>query len=111
MNPYTITPPKPPAITATVDIAPKSLNLKGKGRWITAHIELPEGYNVSDIDVSTIMLNDTIPAEPRPVAIGDYDNDSVPDLMVKFDRSAVISCILDNVNTTKLYLERFMTIT
>jgi len=111
MNPYTITPPKPPAITATVDIAPKSLNLKGKGRWITAHIKLPEGYNVSDIDVSTIMLNDTIPAEPRPVAIGDYDNDSVPDLMVKFDRSAVISCILDNVNTTKLYLERFMTIT
>jgi len=57
------------------------------------------------------MLNDTIPAEPRPVAIGDYDNDTIPDLMVKFDRSAVILCILDNVNLTKLYLERFMIIT
>ena len=98
-------------IEAMVDIDPNTLNLKSRGRWITAYIELPESYNVSDIDVSTIMLNDTIPAEPRPVAIGDYDNDSVPDLMVKFDRSAVISCILDNVNMTKLYLERFMIIT
>jgi len=111
MNPYTIAPPVPLVINATVDMNPKALNLRSRGKWITSYIELPEGYNVADINVSTIMLNDTIPAELRPVAIGDYDNDSVPDLMVKFARSAIISCILDNVNSTKLYLERFMTIT
>jgi len=112
MNPWTpAPPPTPPLLNATVDVNPQTLNLRSRGRWITAYVELPEGYNVEDINVSTIMLNDTIPAKLKPVAIGDYDNDSVPDLMVKFDRSAVISCILDNVNPTKLYLERFVTIT
>jgi hypothetical protein len=82
------------AITCTVGIDPDTLNLGSKGRCITAYIELPEGYDVADINVSTIMLNNTIPAEPRPTAIGDYDNDSVPDLMVKFNRTAVSELIL-----------------
>lgn len=66
-------------ITATVVIHPQTLNLGSKGRWLTAHIELPKGYNLSDIDVSRIMLNDTIPVELTP--IGDYDCDGIPDLM------------------------------
>jgi hypothetical protein len=27
--------------------------------------------------------------EPRPTGVGDYDDDGIPDLMVKFDRAAV----------------------
>lgn len=81
-------------IEAEVDIKPDSLNLKSQGKWITAYIELPEGYNVADINVSTIMLNGTVPAESSPTAIGDYDNDGVPDLMVKFNRTAVSELIL-----------------
>ena len=87
-------PPTPPFATATIDIAPDTLNLKSKGKWITAYIELPEGYNISDINVSTILLNDTVSAELSPSAIGDYDNDSVPDLMVCFNRTEVIEYIL-----------------
>lgn len=102
--------PSPPPIT-TVNIHPQTLNLWSKGKWITAYIELPEGYDVNDINVTTIMLNDTIPVELRPIAIGDYDNNTIPDLMVKFDRAEVTSHILANVNMTKLYEERFMTIT
>lgn len=79
--------------TATVDINPSTLNLKSKGRWITAYIELPEGYDVGDIDVSTIVLNDTIPAEMHPTGIGDKDGDGIPDLMVEFDRAIVQSFI------------------
>jgi len=79
----------PPVIEATVDVDPDTLNLKSKGRWITCYIELPEGYNVDDIDVSTIMLNDQVPAELHPTEIGDYDADGIADLMVKFGRSAV----------------------
>ena len=94
-----------------VDLDPDSLNLRSRGRWVTAYIEFPEGYDVADINVSTIMLNGTVPAELCPTAIGDYDNDTIPDLMVKFDRAKLISYILANVNMTQLIEERSMTVT
>jgi len=74
---------EPSHIQATIDIDPDTLNLKSKGRWITCYIDLPNGYgyNVSDIDISTVMLEDTIPAE-----WGDIQEET---LMVKFDRSDV----------------------
>jgi len=87
-----IPPPGPPfhvLISATVDIDPDTLNLKSKGEWITCYIELPEGYDVNDIDVGTVVLNGAVPAEPKPTEVGDNDHDGVPDLMVKFDRSSV----------------------
>ena len=49
-------------IPATVDINTNKLNLKSKGKWVTAKIGLPEGYDENDIDVSTIMLEGDIPA-------------------------------------------------
>jgi len=110
MNPWTPTPPVPEVLTATVDIHPEALNLGSRGKWITAYIELPEGYDITNINVSTIMLNDTVPAELRPVTIGDYDDDGIPDLMVKFERAEVISYIIANINVTKLFEERLMTI-
>jgi parallel beta-helix repeat protein len=81
------------AIEATIDIDPDTLNLTSKGRWITAYIELPAGYNVADIDVSTLLLNDSVPAESKPASIGDDDNDEIIDLMAKFDRAAVESLL------------------
>ena len=44
---------------------------------------------MEDIDVSTIKLNDQVPAESRPTGIGDCDDDGIAELMVKFDISAV----------------------
>jgi hypothetical protein len=76
-------------IEAGVDIDPDTLNLQSKGKWITCYIELPEGYDVGAIDVSSVMLNEAVPAELRPIQIGDYDADGIADLMVKFDRAAV----------------------
>lgn len=73
----------------TLDIDPDTLNLRSRGRWITAYLELSGGKNLMDIDVSTLLLNGTIPAEMWPTEIGDYDEDGVPDLMVKFNRTAV----------------------
>jgi len=73
-----------------VDIDPNTLNLKSNGEWIMAYMELPEGYNVEDIDVSTIMLNNTIRVDlDAPTQIGDYDLDGITDLMVKFDRVSI----------------------
>jgi hypothetical protein len=80
-----------PYINACIDIDPNTLNLKSKGQWITCYIEFcdPIGYDVANIDISSVKLNGVVPAEPRPSAIGDYDSDGIRDLMVKFDRAAV----------------------
>jgi outer membrane protein assembly factor BamB len=70
----------PPPISANIDIDPDTLNLKSKGRWITCYIDIP-GYDVNEIDINTILLEDTIPAE-----WGDIQGTT---LMVKFDRGEV----------------------
>ena len=83
------------ALEAKIDIKPDCLNLKSRGKWLTAYVELPEGYDVADINVSTVMLNNSIPVDPfGPVAVGDYDGDATPDLMVKFNRTEVVQHIL-----------------
>jgi hypothetical protein len=69
-----------PAIQATVDADPNTLNLKSEGNYATAYIELPEGFDPGDIDLST-------------ASVGDYDGDGVPDMMVKFNRAGVISLL------------------
>lgn len=94
-------------LPATIDVDPNTLNLRSGGQWVTGYIELPEGYDVSDIDVSSVMLNDTIPVslldvpapDPVPTEIGDHDADGIPDLMVKFDRAMISELILSHCIT------------
>lgn len=76
-------------VPARVDVDPDMINLGSKGKWITICIELPESYPVDDIDIETIILNQQVPAQLQPMGLEDCDNDGFPDLMVKFDRSAV----------------------
>ena len=76
-----------------IDFDPDSLNLKNKNGKATVYIELPDSYDVSAIDISTIKLNGA-PALTKPTSIGDYDKDGVPDLMVKFERSTIIPMIV-----------------
>ncbi len=100
-----------PVAQASVDIDPNTLNLKSRGKWVTVYIELPESYDVYDIDINTVMLNGEVPAESDPKygfvkdpesRIGDYDDDGIPDCMVKFDRLAVqgILAVGDEVEIT-----------
>jgi hypothetical protein len=76
-------------ISATVDIDPDVLNLQSEGKWITCYVGLPEGYDVAQIDVGTMLLNGVVSAESKPTGVDDYDGDGIADLMVKFDRSAL----------------------
>ena len=73
---------QPATIEATIDIDPDTLNLKSKGKWITCYIELPEGYDVGDIDVTSILLEGLFEVQHSDV------QDDV--LMVKFDRQNLI---------------------
>lgn len=84
-----------PTIAAIINIDPDTLNLSSDGIPITAYIQFPQGYNVEDIDVASILLNDEIPVALKKDGslwseLQDADSDGTPEtLMVKFDRSAV----------------------
>ena len=72
-------------IPATIDIDPNTLNLESNGNWITVYIGLPDGLDVNDIMISTVMLDQTVQAEWCDV------QDTI--LMVKFDRLDVENLI------------------
>jgi hypothetical protein len=82
-----------PPIRAVVDISPKSLNPSSEGRWITGRIELAAEFDLLQVDMSSIRLNETVAAEPRPAAVGDADQNGDPDLMVKFSRAEVAAVL------------------
>jgi hypothetical protein len=82
---------EPSTVPATVNVESDTLNLKSKGKWITSYVELPEGYEVNDIDFTSIMLNDTISVDTSaPITIRDYNKNGVADLLVKFNKNQII---------------------
>ncbi len=90
-------------LRATVDIKPEALEKKSEGNPVIAFIELPAGYDVANIVVSTVRLcrgtdfcaNGVVPGSTPPPRVGDADGDGVPDLRVSFDRAAVIALVAD----------------
>ena len=103
MEPWT---PTPIPIAANIDIAPDTLNLQSRGKWIAVYAQLPESCDPANIDASTILLNGTI----APVLdskydfvtnaseyLVDYENDGILERMVRFDRAVVASWIYQSV--------------
>jgi len=87
----------------TFDFTPNKLDLASQGLWVTGFLEPGLPFAASDIDVSSIRLNGTVPVDPAaPTALGDHDGNGVPDLMVKFNRAAVELTVSegDNVPVT-----------
>lgn len=82
---FSAIPIEPEEVDADVDIDPDSLNLKSKGKWVTFYIQPPEGYDVSDIDVDSILLEGLLGVQQS-----DVQNDR---LMVKFDRQDLIAYV------------------
>jgi len=80
---YLITTAPEPAIAATVDIQPNTLNLKSKGNWITCYIAFPADADVADVNSNTILLNGQVKAEWTMI------EEEAQVLMAKFSRSAV----------------------
>ena len=70
-------------IEATVEIEPETLNLDSQGEWITVYALIDTIYDEADIVLSTVTLEDVIPAD-----WGEVQEDGR--LMVKFDRAQVI---------------------
>lgn len=84
-------------ILSLVDIAPDSLNRKSQGNFITAYIELIEGLDVSQIDLSTVAMivdgQTLVPALETHAELTDYNGNGIPDLGVQFERLLVTDAI------------------
>jgi hypothetical protein len=99
-------------VNVDVCYCPRTLNLKSMGRWITALIQLPKEYRAEDVNVSSIMLNGTVPADLKHYKAYDCRDSHL--LVVKFNRKAVIELIrssLKNADFKKKFLEVSLTIT
>jgi len=77
----------PQPVPVEIDIRPKTLNLRSKGKSITCHIRLPEGYNVTDIDPNSILLEGQIGASSvrsnhrQQTAIATFSRSDVQDIL------------------------------
>jgi len=99
-------------IETLIDIDPDTLNRKSHGRWVTAYITLPDGFDVGAIDTSSIAITSLIGASCDPnysqeadlsfiPQVGDRDEDGILDLTVKFDRQVLLANLcLDDVSIT-----------
>ena len=72
-----------PVIEAVVRIESETLNLKGKGVF-TAFITLPEGYDITDIDVSTVVCEG---ASAIRAVVSEAGNST---FIVKFNRQDLV---------------------
>lgn len=72
-----------------IDIKPDTLNLQSKGKWITCYIWLPEEYDVADIDLDSIFLNEEIGAD------WSWIDEEEQMLMVKFSRLDVKEMLVE----------------
>jgi hypothetical protein len=101
-----------PVIEALIDIDPDTLNRKSHGKWITVYITLPDGFDVGEIDTSTIAITSLIGETCDPEytqgadlgftpQVGDRDEDGILDLTVKFDRQVLLANLcLDDISIT-----------
>jgi DNA-binding beta-propeller fold protein YncE len=80
-------------IVADIEVNPRTLNLKTKGRYVEGRIELPSPYSAHDIAVNTVVLQDVVPAELSGFSFEDRDADGLEELLVKFDRALFQSVV------------------
>lgn len=74
----------------SLEIRPRVLNLKSRGRVVTTFIGLPSGFDVADIDTDSLLLEGVLEPTFPPPSLVDSDEDGTPDLLkVKFSRKAL----------------------
>ena len=99
---YPLMKPFRSGIEANIKVKPEKVNGNTNGKYVNAYIELPEGYNVADIDLSTVQANKCVACEPDPVKIKDFNNNGIPDLKVKFSRRALKEAIRDEMSPCEI---------
>jgi predicted outer membrane repeat protein len=84
-------------ITAVVRVMPKTLNLTSNGNWVTCTIELPENYDIGDINTTSIVLTSSVlSGEIRPEWV--KTDEEAQKLLVKFDRLEIQEEMLNDAD-------------
>ena len=91
-NPCSQTPCSVPV--AAIDVDPNTMNANSGGMYVNAFIELPTGYDPSEVNLDTVRLNGIVAAVPGSMHIGDWNGNLIPDFKVKFPRDEV-EAVLD----------------
>ena len=82
-----------PCAVGGVRITPRTINLRSRGRVITAIIELAAPLDATNIDLSKLYIThngtDKVYALPSPTYVRDLDRDGLPERVVKFPRQDV----------------------
>jgi hypothetical protein len=71
-------------IQADLAIDPAGADAPEPRAWLTTRIELPAGLPLEDINMSTLLLNGSVPSGGVMGAAGDFDMDGISDLEVRF---------------------------
>ncbi|MGE5175382.1 MAG: aryl-sulfate sulfotransferase [Hyphomicrobiales bacterium] len=82
----------PRPLPASVTVLPHTINLGAGGTTIAASIE-PDGWSLDEVVPGSIRLSDTVPADSEAITVGDLNGNGVPDLDVRFDRSATAALL------------------
>jgi flagellar hook capping protein FlgD len=73
---------------AEINVDPNNIKLGSGGNSITAYIELPTGYDLTQVALGSVTMNG-VPADPNFFQIGDFNHNHVSDFAVKFPRPQV----------------------
>ncbi len=84
-------------LAAALNLDPNVIHASGGGARLTAYIESSE-FDPQAVDISSVRLAGSVPAEARPRAGGDFDKDGIPELMLKFSRDALLPHLVPGVN-------------
>jgi hypothetical protein len=88
-----------PPIDARLDLHPRTLNRNNTHGKVTAYVELSAPHTVQEIDRATLRLEETVLPLAAPMTVGDHDSNGVADLMVKFERSALLPALGEGMRT------------
>ncbi|MBI4657151.1 MAG: fibronectin type III domain-containing protein [Elusimicrobia bacterium] len=122
---YALLRPLVKELKISLDFDPDTLNLKSQGQYVTAYMEITGLRTAQEIKPETIKIasiNDNLLPTPLPIVletagksgklkfaeIGDYNENNISDLMVKFDRQKLIE-ILPLGEQVKLTIEENFT--
>ncbi|MFC1783466.1 right-handed parallel beta-helix repeat-containing protein, partial [Planctomycetota bacterium] len=77
-------------VEAALKVTPRTLNCRSKGKWMKAHLVLPEGFTIADIDTN-------IPATLQPMNLTSANlevftnKEKLVEIVASFDREAFCS--------------------
>jgi len=84
-----------PPVKVDMQLTPQKLNCKSKGKWIKAHITLPEELTAEDIDVNTPAVLEPADIESTCIDLLGSNNGPVH-LEIVFDRENLCDALDDN---------------